>query len=699
MKSMTNFIVTIICLQLTVGTYSIQNQMAYAQDDRSVSEPSRGPASENLSMSPEEVNDNAKNYIEQFQGQCVDGNGAIKENVAFMHDREIGGEEPRMYNCAAAAEVIQKIILPGMNDIQEEVENSQVDPNCPTCGIPNQDVSGDAVAEGAACSLAEQKKFAKTADKCDAWCGLASVATLGLATGSNCDASYKSAGVAASCLVDLAKGVIKGIWEVLTFIPKLIWDGVKWGWNKLFGKAESTTSEKAHALAGLSDEQIKLGKKDPKALEQSFLQKAGMFFKEFGKAVVGWPEYEEKAKCTDCGGKAALMCGVIGNAGGFMLTLFGNGLIFGATKGLGTKIATKMMKFSKGTSKFAKFTASTIKVTKTTGKIVAKPFIGFGNIIVKGASKLSKGAIKWWSKFKGSKTYAALAKFKNTGVYKKVFAANSIPGKISLKIGRGVSNGFKKMGAFEDRMFMKGVKLTNKELHSKMLRAQKINALRYAKLDEEAKIKNVKKTDVAAEEQTSAAATETLHGVDELKVVKDASHGRTVEQWADLKKKASNELSGVKVKNLDDIENAVPVDFTINAGKEKSILVETSKGTKEVKLSNPADVESIHTYQDAKYAVVQNKDGSYIIHDMESGSHLTQVKKDKSEFVDALLGKKTKSFDDLEGMSYDQVKTNLKINGTKYVEEVDAAGVKTLKIETPKGCNPKTLTFGVDKAI
>ena len=641
-------------------------------------------------MSADEAVDNSKNYIQHFQGQCVNADGEINETRAFMHDKEIGGEEPRMYNCGAAAEVIQKIIMPGMNDIVAEAKNAKVDPNCPTCGIPNQDAnlpSNDGKQDNASCSVADQKKFAKTADHCDAACALSSVFSLGQGVSNRCDASYKNAEVSGKCLLDLSKGIAKGVWDILTFIPKMVWDGAKWGWSKLFGEPENKTAEKAHALAGLSNAQIELGKKNPEALKQTLLQKAANFITEFGKAIIGYPEYEEKAKCTDCGGKAALMCGVIGNTGGFLLTMFGNGLIFGAAEGLGTKIASKIVKFSKGTTKFAKFAAKTIEVGSKTGKFVAKPFIGFGNILVNGAAKVSGGTIKWWEKFKAGKTYANLAKFKNTGVYKKAISAESIPGKITLKVGRGISNGFTRMGEFEDRMFMKGVGLTNKELKTTMLRAQNINKLRAARLNGE-----------MGKTESTAATNEALRGVNELAVVKDASDGRTAEQWIDLKKKASQELNGVKMNHLDDIENATKADFAVNMGKEKSILVDTAKGPKELKIASPSEVESIHTYQDAKYAVIQNKDGSYILHDMDNGNHLTQVKSGKAEYVDALLGKKTKSFDDLESMSYDQVKTNLKINQTKFTEETNAAGEKSLKIETPNGCNPKTISFGVDKA-
>ena len=687
MKSLSKLLAFAICLQLTVGIYPVQNHMAYAQDDRSIStnetKANRGPASDNLNMSAEEANDNSRNYIKLFNEQCVGENGDIKGNVAFMHDKEIGSsEEPRMYNCAAAAEVIQKIIIPGMKDLSEEAKNSKVNPNCPTCGIPNQDE--DSVKNGqqtaGSCSAEEQKKFAK--QDCSFGCNILS--TIG-SQDKNCP---KSSGVSGKCFLEIGKGIAKGVWDVLTFIPKLVWDGVSGGYNKLFGKVENTTSEKNHVLGSLSDQDIKEGKKDPEKLKESLLARAGNFLQELGKAIVGYPEYEEKAKCSDCSGKADLMCGVIGNTTGFLITMFGNGIIFGATKGVATKIATKLLRFSKGASKLAKFTAESIVVAEKVGKVVSKPFIGFGNILVKGASKVSGTSLKWWEKFKAGRVYENLAKFKNTGLYKKALAANSIPGKITLKIGRTVGKGFEKMGAFEDRMFMKGVGLTNKELKATMLRAQNINKLRAARLA----------TETAAKD-ASKATNEALRGVDELKVVKDASEGRSAEQWADLKQKASNELQGLKVKHLDDVENAVPAEFEINAAKEKSIFVETSKGTREIKIAKPADVEAIHTYQDGKLAIVQHRDGSYIIHDMDAGSHLTQVPKGKEEFVDALLGKKTKNFDDLEGMSYTQVKTNLKINGTKFTEEVDATGAKTLKIETPNGCNPKSLSFGVDKAI
>ncbi len=691
MNSLSKLLAFAICLQLTVGIYPVQNHMAYAQDDRSIStnesKANRGPASDNLNMDANEANDHSKNYIKLFNDQCVGSNGKIKGSTAFMHDKEIGSsEEPRMYNCSEAATIIQKIIIPGMNDISEEVKHSKINPNCPTCGIPNQDE--DSVKNGqlvsGSCSAEEQKKFAK--QDCSFGCNIL------YTIGSQDKSCPKSSGISGKCALEISKGVLKGIYDVLAFPFIMVKDAGVWTYNKIFGKSENETTEKSQVLSGLTDQDIKDGEKNPEKLKQTLLQRSAKFFNDLGKAIIGYPEYEEKSKCADCAAKADLMCGVIGNTSGFLITMFGNGAIFGATEGIAERIASKLVKVSKGTGKFASIASKTILVAEKTslaatkvGKFVSKPFIRFGEVVASGASKVSVSSLKWWESFKSKKLYENLIKFKDSRSLKVV--SNSIPGKITLSIGRGVSNSFEKAGVFvkkigkvasniQETTHDFGLGLTN----SKLLRAQKINKLRSAKA-------------------AANATNEALRGVDELKVVKDASEGRTAEQWTDLKQKASNELQGLKVKHLDDVENAVPAEFEINAGKEKSILVETSKGTRELKIAKPADVESIHTYQDGKLAIVQHRDGSYIIHDMDAGSHLTQVPKGKEEFVDALLGKKTKNFDDLEGMSYTQVKTNLKINGTKFTEEVDATGAKTMKIETPNGCNPKSLSFGVDKAI
>ena len=232
------------------------------------------------------------------------------------------------------------------------------------------------------------------------------------------------------------------------------------------------------------------------------------------------------------------------------------------------------------------------------------------------------------------------------------------------------------MGEFEDRMFIKGVGLVNKDLQKVYLRADKIAKLRQLKA-----LDNV--ADVAG--QASAATDETLRGVDELKVVKDAADGRSVQDWSEIKKKVSDKLD-IKSKHLDDVENSVLVD-------------DAEEFAKAIDVPNASNVEKIHTYQDGKMAIIKNKDGSYALHNIEDGKTIAKVSDSKSEYVDALLGKKSKDYVDVETASYNQVKTNLEINGTKYDEVVDASGNKNLKIETPEGCTPSSLNVGVEKAL
>lgn len=714
MKFISNLIVYGICLQLAVGSYPIQAQNAYAQEYNQQERESSGrsPASEKLNMSAQEVAENSQNYVKNFTEQCLDQKGNIRENVAFVHDREIGESEPRMYNCAAAAEVIQKVLIPGMNDVVEESNNLNKDPNCPDCGVGGKVDLGKEVVQQEACPLKTQNELAK--EKCSFECNI--LATVGMQDKS----CPKSSGVSGSCFKELGKGIAKAIWEILTFLPKLVIDGVKGGWNYLMGKSESASSKKAHALKGLSDEEIKLGKNNPEKLKMTLLQKVGKFLKELSLAIVGYPEYEAKAKCVNCTGKADLMCGVIGNTGGFLLSIFGNGIVFGAAKGVASKIGMKLLKISRGSSKLAKFTNITAKVILKPGKYVAKPFVAFGNVIVKGGSKISKTSSQWWSKFKNSGLYSKISSFKNTGLYKKAFSGNSkviknakdfanktgeviknggkavvksqavqIPKNITLKIGRGIGKGFKKMGEFEDRMFIKGVGLVNKDLQKVYLRADKIAKLRQLKsLDNIADVAN----------QASAATDETLRGVDELKVVKDAADGRSVEEWSEIKKKVSDKLD-IKTKHLDDVENAQAAEFSVDAAKQKTVMVDTPKGPREIDVPNASEVENIHVYQDGKMAIIKNKDGTFGLHNIEDGKTITKVSENKADYVDALLGKKSKDYVDLETASYNQVKSNLDINGTKYDEVVDASGNKNLKIETPEGCSPSSLNVGVEKAL
>jgi len=87
----------------------------------------------------------------------------------------------------------------------------------------------------------------------------------------------------------------------------------KWTYHKIFGKAEDASSDKAKAYAGLTDNEMKLifgpdGKPKKDVAEKTFMQKAANFFKEFGAAITGKPEFEEKAKCVDCAKSGSHVC-------------------------------------------------------------------------------------------------------------------------------------------------------------------------------------------------------------------------------------------------------------------------------------------------------------------------------------------------------------------------------------------------------
>jgi len=746
MKTLSKFIAYVICLQLTVGSYPIQNHMAYAEEtvvtptennsDWDQSGGNRGPASEDLSISADEWFANFRNQLDIFDKYCV-GKKGIASDVAVMDANEIGGSG-KITNCDALAEALQKE-LPVAEDIYQEKLHAKGGHDCADCNI-NAQATGLSVQQvedrkaenentckkpNPVATLEQQATFAK--EDCSMGCqvtnAVAATVSVGVVGGllkvPGCPADARVSG---QCVAGLAKGIWEGIKQILFFIPELIWDGLKWTAKKIFGKAETATSEKAHALAGLSDAELKAiypnGQYNKEAAETTFMQKVANFFKEFGQAVIGYPEYAEQAKCVGCSGKADLVCGMIGNTGGFLLTLFGNGLIFGAAKGLGSNIASKLMRFSKGVVKFsegesalAKTTAKVLKTGKkvgtgiadatvATGKFikgtwVAKPFIAAGELLVKGGSKLSEGAGKFWERFKTGKTYAALSKYKaivtsDAAEFKATKAAlknakpiASIPKRIALNLGRGVSKSFQSMGAFEDRMYMKGVGLTNKGLQKTMLRAQNINKLRAARINELQKDGN-----------TTAATDEALKNVNTLVVAKDIGDARSKEEWLDIKKKVvSNNTKNLKVSHLEDSENAIERKWDFGNDK-KSILVDTPKQVKEVRIANPGDVESIHTYGEGdRYAIVKNKDGSYVIHDMDTHAHIAEIPKEKSQYVDALMGKETPEYQALSGKAYEDVKTNLKLNGTKYTETIDAEGNKALQIETPNGCNPKVVNF------
>ena len=618
-----NFLSVLICLQFLFGPFSV--------------------ASSDLSLDANEFAANVRNEIAVFEKNCLNKDGKIATKKSFMYGSSIK-------SCSAQAELINKKLIPGMDEIIEQAGLTKENQNCSDCSnskVSYHQTETD-LGSAPACSLEKQKILAK--QQCSTGCEVLAATGLGFLGTSfgNC----KSAGLktAASCIFGLGKGIATGIIDVLTWLPKLIWDGGKWAWNKAFGEKENKTTEKAHALSQLSDKEIKEGQKNPEKLKQSLLERAGNFFQELSKAIIGYPEYEAKAKCSTCAEKTALMCGVIGNAGGFLITIFGNGFVFGAAKGTATKVATKLLSLSKGSSRLSKWSAVGISAA-TKAKVVTKPFVWVGEIAVKGFSGVSSYTVKSWSKFKNSSLAQNLMKFKNTKIYNKTLSKNSIPGKITLSVGRGVEKAFKKMNEFETKMFEKGVKTTNKELYKKMISSKtpSLDAEKIHSLYQNGKI-----------DEANALA---IHDIDELKVIKDTHSVQPQEYWENSKKITLENAPDLKPPLLDDIENAIESDF-------------------DGLFKNPELIETSYIYQDGKKALLKNKDGSHSFYDLEKGEQIGKtISKEKSKYVDSFLDEKN-----LEKINLNQTKINLEINGIKYQEKIDAAGKTVLEIKPPKGC-------------
>jgi len=390
-----------------------------------------------------------------------------------------------------------------------------------------------------------------------------------------------------------------------------------------------------------------------------------------------------------------------------LITIFGNGAVFGAVSGAGARIAARWAKFAKterGIKTVAAITSRTEKIVQGTKNIakgaskflVVKPIIFVGNIAVTGLKALGKLPVNWWKAFKETKSFRKISQYirivgSDAKDYQRAMKSVSLPGKVQLVVGRGVSNTFKAIGRFEDRMFNRGYRLTAGKALSDVRKASQVagvgNAIEKTRAAEinrlQSEGKNVEATNLS------------LYKSPVLDVAKDAAEARTPAEWNDIKKIVSDNVTGgMDVKKLEGVESLVVADHTAgDAGK--SLLINTEKDIKEIAV-NPAEVQSVHTYNEGKTAIVKHSDGSYTFHDLEAKmgeKPFGRVGKNKSQLVDALMGKETAEYESLVGKSFNDVKTNLKLNKTAFKETHNPDGTRTLEIESPKGCSPGVVKF------
>jgi len=651
-----------ICLQLTVGSPILGGNISIANEGGT----DRSPSSEKSNMSADEVIKESKNYIKTFQETCTDANGNINGNKAWVLESDIGESEPNINNCSKAAEFIRDSIIPGMNDISRQAKANADEAGCTDCAVKNPVNLLEADDQVKSCSAETELKLKKS-QKCSFACDMTSAMGLSKA------GCHKSSGITTGCFTNLAAGVLKAITEIFTWPIDL----AKSGYDYLFGKGETKVSNKAKVVMNLSDDQIKKIKKMPKKeQEKTFAENAYEVMASVLGALSGTDEYERRSKCANCKEKADLMCQVIGTSSGTLISFFASGVVIGAAKGSATTIAGRILAKSPTLAKWARATA---KVGSKMATSAGNGLIKFGGFVVSGAAKVASPAVKWWDKFKATSVFTKIKTFTNrvstSAANRRNAFKETIPGKVTYKIASIPGKVFKGAGNLYERNMALGEKIANKALGG----ASKTSK------------------GVAVVGKVGDKTKDALNGVDELQVIKPVQEARSTEQWSKLKNEAADDLN-VSAKKLDDIENAEKASFETIKGKKEGLTVDTPAGEKEIKIARPSEVQEVHTYQNGKYAVVKNKQG-YSIHDLDADKVVVSAASNKDESIKALIGKKTKKFDDLEDVAHNQVKTNLELNGTKHKEKIDpVTGQKSLEIETPKGCQPGSINFGVKGA-
>jgi hypothetical protein len=483
MKTLSKLILSVLCMQLTLGTVpQAQAQVGVVQNatraiTKNYSQVERDEEEKKIDTSME-----AEDYIkstliqnEMFQNQCMNEKNEIAEDRAFILSDNIQYADMQVKNCAQEAAKLYH-----MNQLADELTSEfnidRENMNCSFCGIPGMEGAQDnpdAIAPGEKCSKATQDKL--KLEPCSTYCMFKpaiETATLGISNllGGGGDRSKDGCSKdsaldqGASCVGNLAKGLVKGIWEGITGLATLVGSGLKWVGKKLlfwdyWHKVENKTSENGNAAGQASDKELLKWNGDKPGWFQDKINSVLNFLKEI--TYVGL--FERESKCMNCKEKGQLMCEiggrVISDVVGFSFTLgAGYGAIKTAVTKLGPKLAGVIEKISIAAAKEGSMAS---RVNKVVNPLLVKPAKWIGNLAVKAGRSITKGVLNKWKYFKNSKVYAAVMKPRSSSFMGKVRlgaekVANSVPGKIVIAPFRGIKKAFNAYIEFDSKIFAKG---------------------------------------------------------------------------------------------------------------------------------------------------------------------------------------------------------------------------------------------------
>jgi|GEM_PF-3030642 len=709
----------VLALQLAVGSFPLRMPAASAAPKKvSTHRVERTDAEKSINTPIE-----AERYVKETEQQikffdkmgCVDDEGHVKNSAAFVLADHVSSEDMDVKNCEVEAQKLKHHIALSNELIAEYGFNSQ-QANCAECSLAAQKSKSaaanpsDDVQDGAnSCPPKKKAEIAK--QSCNFFCQMKpalSIATAGLTSvlgglvGDGCpkETVGKTLGTGLKCAASIAKGMVLAIWDAIKGLGKLVWEGVKWVGKKVksagkrflvwagFMKAENKTADNIHAVSQQTRQQVADYQKNKGSWFTRTAKNVVNFLWDTVKEILYIGKYQRDSQCMTCSEKGQLLCEIggriVSDVVGFTFTL---GVGYGAVKTAAVKLLPEvteaLAKLSSAAEKgsiAAKAAVKTEEGLSTVSKAAKTGLRVAGDAVVATGKAISRTATRSWKLVQESKAYRAILKSEVSETTIKALqaggkkAAKSIPGKIVIKVGRGVRNGFDRYAEFDNEIFGKGANVGGKATDGLLnTTAAKIHELRrQGKYDEASRI--------------------ALAGVDELNVGKEAKDALGGTEKA---KRMVARMKGVTKKQLNGIEDLTDAAFE-KTGKN-ALEISTDVGAKEVKVKKADEVISTLVSPDAKTALIRNKDGSVHIIDLEKDRIVHTIPPKEAAVVDELTGVRSMDGKSAEEAARIQTETNLDLNGVKY-EEKTQDGKKVVEIKTPKGCDPKSVTLGVDRA-
>jgi len=694
----------VLTLQLAVGSFPLRMPAASAAPKKVSTHRVERTDDEQSINTPIE----AERYVKETEQQikffdkmgCIDDHGKVKTSAAFVLADHVSENDMDVKNCEIEAQKLKHHIALSNELIAEYGFNSQQG-NCAECSLAAQKSKAvEADTKDGANSCPPKKKAEIAKQSCNFFCQMKpalSIATAGLTSvlgglvGDGCpkETVGKTLGTGLKCAANIAKGMVLAIWDAIKGLANLVWEGAKWVGKKIksagkrflvwagFMKAESKTADNIHAVSQQTQQQVADYQKNKGSWFTRTAKNVVNFLWDTVKEILYIGKYQRDSQCMTCSEKGQLLCEIggriVSDVVGFTFTL---GVGYGAVKTAAAKLlpeVTEALAKLSVTAEEGSIAAKAAKATKT-GLRVA------GDAVVATGKAISRTATRSWKLLQESKAYRAILKSEVSETTIKALkaggkrASESIPGKIVIKVGRGVRNGFDRYAEFDNEIFGKGAGVGGKATDGILnTTAAKIHELRrQGKYEEASRI--------------------AMAGVDELNVGKEAKDALGGTEKA---KRMVARMKGVTKKQLNGIEDLTDAAFE-KTGKD-ALEISTDVGAKEVKVKKADDVISTLVSPDAKTALIRNKDGSVHIIDLEKDRIVHTIPPKEAKVVDELTGVRSMDGKSAEEAARIQTETNLDLNGVKYEEKTED-GKKVVEIKTPKGCDPKSVTLGVDRA-